>query len=150
VELSNLYSDHLLDLAANAPQPGRLTAPGASSRKVSRVCGSVVEVDLVVEKGVVTAFGQSVSACAIGQASAAVMARNIVGSGTGALRALREQVIAMLKDGGSPPGGRWAELRWLAPVRDYPARHPSALLVFDAVVEALDKIESSQSLPATA
>jgi NifU-like protein involved in Fe-S cluster formation len=110
----------------------------------------VVEVDLVVEKGVVTAFGQSVSACAIGQASAAVMARNIVGSGTGALRALREQVIAMLKDGGSPPGGRWAELRWLAPVRDYPARHPSALLVFDAVVEALDKIESSQSLPATA
>ncbi len=148
VELSNLYSDRLLELAANAPQPGRLATPGASARKVSRVCGSLIEVDLLVERGVVTAYGQAVSACAIGQASAAVVAKNIVGAEAAELRALRAQMIAMLKDGGAAPDGRWAELRWLEPVRDYPARQPSALLVFDAVVEALDKLESSQNFAA--
>ena len=150
MELSNLYSDRLLELAANAPQPGRLAAPDSSARKVSRICGSVVEVDLVVEQGVVTAYGQSVSACAIGQASASVVASNIVGAGVADLRALQAQMIAMLKDGGPAPEGRWAELRWLEPVRDYPARQPSALLVFDAVVEALDKLESPPSLAADA
>ncbi|MFD2646428.1 iron-sulfur cluster assembly scaffold protein [Devosia albogilva] len=150
VELSNLYSDRLLELAANAPQPGRLAAPDASARKVSRVCGSLIEVDLVVEGGVVTAYGQAVSACAIGQASAAVVARNIVGTEAAELRALRAQMVSMLKEGGAPPEGCWADLGWLAPVRDYPARQPSALLVFDAVVEALDKLESSQALPADA
>ncbi len=102
----------------------------------------------MVEQGVVTAYGQSVSACAIGQASASVVASNIVGTGVADLRQLRAQMIAMLNGGGPAPEGRWADLGWLEPVRDYPARQPSALLVFDAVVEALDKLESRQNMPA--
>jgi NifU-like protein involved in Fe-S cluster formation len=50
-------------------------------------------------------------------------------------------MYAMLKANGAPPDGKWDNLKYLQPVRDYPARHTSTLLVFDAVVDALDKIE---------
>lgn len=146
--LSDLYSDKILDLAGNAPQPGRLAAPDASARKVSRVCGSVIEVDLVVTDGVITAYGHDVSACALGQTSSAIVAREIVGTPVPEFLALRESMHAMLKSDGPPPEGKWADLRYLEPVRDFPARHISTLLVFDAVALALEKIESSQGLVA--
>jgi len=144
MDLSALYSEKILDLAANAPQPGRLATPDASARKVSRVCGSTVEVDLVVRGGVIVDYGHALSACALGQTSAAVVARKIVGTPTAEFRMLRGQMQAMLGDKGAPPAGKWEDLRYLEPVRDYKARHQSTLLVFDAVVEALDKIESGQ------
>ena len=148
MELSDLYSQKILDLAGNAKQPGRLDAPDASSRKVSRVCGSVIDVDLVVRDGVIAGYGHDISACALGQTSAAVVAREIVGTPVEEFRAVRAQMHAMLKDNGQPPAGRWADLRYLEPVRDYRARHLSTLLVFDAVVDALDKIESVQPVAA--
>ena len=52
MELSDLYSQKILDLAGNATQPGRLADADASARKVSRVCGSVIEVDIKVRNGV--------------------------------------------------------------------------------------------------
>ncbi|MET3924990.1 iron-sulfur cluster assembly scaffold protein [Devosia sp. 2618] len=148
MELSDLYSQKILDLAGNALQPGRLPHPDASARKVSRVCGSVVEVDVVVRDGVIVEYGHEVSACALGQTSAAVVAREIVGTPTGEFRLLRDQMHAMLKQDGQPPTGKWSDLRYLEPVRDYRARHMSTLLVFDAVVEALEKIESTESVAA--
>ena len=141
MELSDLYSERILDLAANAPQPGRLTDPHASARKVSRVCGSLIEVDIRVENGVITEYGHYLSACALGQTSAAVVAREIVGTDVAEFRQLREQMYAMLQADGVEPTGKWSDLGYLLPVRDYKARHNSTLLVFDAVVEALDKIE---------
>jgi len=150
MELGDLYSERILALAANAPQPGRLAVPQASARRASRVCGSVIEVDLVLADGVVAAYGQAVSACVLGQTAAAVVAREIVGSPAQELRALREQMTAMLKSGGSAPGGQWEDLALLEPVRDYPARHQSVLLVFDAVVEALEKIGCVPKLTAGA
>jgi NifU-like protein involved in Fe-S cluster formation len=57
------------------------------------------------------------------------------------LRKLREQMHAMLKEGGPAPSGRWADLEALTPVRDFKARHASTLLTFDAVVKALDMAE---------
>jgi NifU-like protein involved in Fe-S cluster formation len=71
MELSDLYSQKILDLAGNALRPPRLAKADASARKVSRVCGSVVEVDLKIENGVIVAYGHAVSACALGQTSAA-------------------------------------------------------------------------------
>ncbi|MCW5721495.1 MAG: iron-sulfur cluster assembly scaffold protein [Devosia sp.] len=147
--LSDLYSDKILDLAGNAPQPGRLAAPDASARKVSRVCGSMIEVDLVVTDGVITAYGHDLSACALGQTSSAIVAREIVGTPVEAFLALREAMHAMLKADGAPPTGKWSDLAYLEPVRDFPARHVSTLLVFDAVAAALEKIESGQELAAT-
>ncbi|WP_354039706.1 iron-sulfur cluster assembly scaffold protein [Devosia sp. UYZn731] len=148
MDLSDLYSEKILDLAANAVQPARLTAPDASARKVSRVCGSVIEVDLAVRNGIIVAYGHEISACALGQTSAAVVAREIVGTSVDEVRALRAQMHAMLKENGAPPTGKWSDLKYLEPVREYRPRHTSTLLVFDAMVEALDKIQAVESVRA--
>ncbi|SMQ66074.1 NifU homolog involved in Fe-S cluster formation [Devosia lucknowensis] len=149
MELSDLYSERILDLAGNARQAARLDEPDASARKVSRVCGSVVEVDLKVRDGVITAYGHDVSACALGQTSAAVVAREIVGTRVDEFRRVRSAMHDMLKSAGAPPQGKWDDLKYLEPVRDYPARHLSTLLVFDAVEAALEKIESLQTVAST-
>jgi NifU-like protein involved in Fe-S cluster formation len=148
MDLSDLYSEKILDLAANALQPPRLAQPDASARKVSRVCGSVIEVDIAVRDGVIAAYGHDISACALGQTSAAVVAREVVGTPLGEVRALRAQMHAMLKENGPPPSGKWSDLKYLEPVREYRPRHMSTLLVFDALVEALDKVESTESVTA--
>lgn len=151
MELSDLYSEKILALAANIPAAPRLAAPDATARRVSRVCGSVVEIDLKLADGVVSEYGHAVSACALGQTSAAVMAGNIVGATVDELRLVRTQMIAMLKANGAPPTGeRWGDLRYLEPVRDYGARHASTLLVFEAVVDALDAIAAKAESPQSA
>lgn len=143
--IDDIYNARILELAGNPPLAERLPSPDATAKAHSKLCGSTVTVDLNVECGRVVAFGQDVKACALGQASSAVIAREIVGTPLAELRALRETVAAMLKKGGPAPEGRFADLAWLAPVRDYPARHASTLLVFDAVVDALDQIEARAS-----
>lgn len=144
MDIGDLYSQKILDLAANAVQPPRLVAPDASARQVSRVCGSLIEVDIAVSDGVVSAYGHYLSACALGQTSAAVVAREIVGTPVKELLQLRHQMHAMLKEDGPPPSGKWSDLAYLAPVRDYKARHMSTLLVFDAVAEAVGKVQAKQ------
>lgn len=142
MELSDLYSEKILEIAANQPVPGRLAEPGASARRVSRVCGSTIEVDLALTDGVITGYGHAISACALGQTSAAVVAANVVGATADEMRLVRTQMYAMLKaNGAAPAGGRWENLKFLEPVREYRPRHTSTLLVFDAVVDALDAIE---------
>jgi NifU-like protein involved in Fe-S cluster formation len=123
-----------------------LPAPDASARKVSRICGSVIEVDVIVADGVITGYGQEVSACALGQTSAAIVAREIVGTRVEDFRTLAQQMREMLKTEGVPPSGKWSDLAYLEPVREFPARHASTLLVFDAIVDALDKATAKQSI----
>ncbi|ODT78750.1 MAG: iron-sulfur cluster assembly scaffold protein [Pelagibacterium sp. SCN 64-44] len=150
MDLSDLYSEKILDLAANAIQPGRLAQPDGSARKVSRICGSSIEVDVKLREGIICAYGHEISACALGQTSAAVVAREIVGTPVVEFRHLREAMHAMLKQDGPPPRGKWSDLAYLEPVRDYHARHMSTLLVFDAVVEAIEKAESAESVASKA
>ena len=142
MDLSELYSQKILDLAGNALRPPRLAAPDASARKVSRVCGSTITVDIQVRDGVIVAYGHDLSACALGQTSAAVVAREIVGTPTSEFKEIRQKMTSMLASDGAPPDGRWSDLGYLEPVRDYRARHGSTLLVFDAVVDALEQIEA--------
>ena len=149
-DLIKLYSSRLLALAADIPHLGRLPSPQASIRKRSPLCGSTVTVDLKLQDGVVTDFAHQVKACALGQASSSIMARHIVGETAQDLRALRETMHAMLKQGGPAPTGRWADLAALEPVRDFKARHASTLLTFDAVVAALDMAEGRGENAATA
>lgn len=146
MELSDLYSERILDLAGNARQPGRLAFADATARKVSRVCGSVIEVDVVVRDGIIQGYGHEISACALGQTSAAVVAREVVGTPVDEFMAVRQAMHDMLKADGAPPSGRWDDLKYLEPVRSYPNRHVSTLLVFDAVAAALEKVESKQSV----
>jgi NifU-like protein involved in Fe-S cluster formation len=148
MELSELYSERILEIAGNPPDMPRLDHPDASARKVSRLCGSVIEVDIRVEGGTISAYGHEVAACALGQTSAAIVAREIVGTPAVEFRRLREEMVAMLKANGPPPTGKWADLAYLEPVRDYRPRHGSTLLVFDAVVAALDEIEAGRGAAA--
>ncbi len=143
MELSDLYSEKILEIAGNIPVRPRLERPHGTARRTSRTCGSVIEVDVEVRDGVITAFGQDVSACALGQTSAAVVAANIVGTPVAEFRRVRAEMFRMLTDKGPPPQAlRWADLRFLEPVREYRARHASTMLVFDAVVAALDEVET--------
>ncbi len=143
--ISNLYSGGILDAAAAIPPAHRLERPQASAKKVSRVCGSEVEVDLVLENGVVADFGMTAKACALGQASASIVAQNIRGAGVEELYRVRDDMRAMLKENGPPPSGeRWQGLAMLEAVRDYPQRHTSTMLVFDAVCDCLDQIGSTR------
>jgi NifU-like protein involved in Fe-S cluster formation len=85
-----------------------------------------------------------VKACALGQASSSIMARNVIGAQAHELRELRETVRRMLKENGAPPTGKWDDVAVLEPVRDYKARHASTLLTFDAVVDAINQIEAKR------
>lgn len=135
--IDDLYSAKLLKLAANLPHAGRLAAPQGSAEKVSKLCGSRVVVDVAVEGDVVSDFAQDVKACALGQASASVLGAHVLGASLAELELARDQFRAMLKDGGQPPQGRFSDLSMLAPVKDYPARHASTLLAFEAAVDAV-------------
>ncbi len=141
----DIYNRKILELAANIPRLGRLAHPQASASAYSRLCGSSVTIDLSLEDGLVSDFAQDVKACALGQTSCSVMGREIIGSTPLELRQAREDMRKMLKENGPPPQGRFADAGVLEPARDYKARHASMLLVFDAVAEALDKIEKSRA-----
>ena len=142
--LNDIYNERILDFAGNIPRLGRLPHPQASATAHSRLCGSTVTVDIAMDGDIVTDFAHDVKACALGQASSSIMARHVVGASASELRALREEMRAMLKANGPPPRGEWQDLEVLQPVRDYKARHASTLLTFDAVVDAIGKIEAQR------
>ena len=136
--LNDIYNKRIIELAGNIPRLGRLPDPDASATAHSKLCGSTVTVDLAVgPDGVVTDFAHDVKACALGQASAAVLGAHVIGAGLDEISTARDQLAAMLKFGGPAPSGRFEDLAVLAPVKDYPARHASTLLAFEAAVAAV-------------
>lgn len=139
--LNDIYTRRILTLASDIPHLGRLGEPDASATAHSKLCGSTITVDLAMAGDMVRDFAHEVRACALGQASASVMGQLVIGSTAQELRDIREIMRRMLKQGGPAPAGRWEALAALEPVRDYPARHASTLLVFDAVADALAQIE---------
>ena len=141
--IDDLYSARVLTLAANMPRAGRLADPQGSAEKVSKLCGSRVLVDVALKDGRVSDFAQEVKACALGQASAAVLGEHVIGASVAELEAARDALKAMLKQGAPPPEGRFADLKALEVVRDYPPRHASTMLAFEAVVEAAHKAMAS-------
>lgn len=142
-ELEDLYSARIIELAAAISHSGRLPPPATTASEHSKLCGSTVTIDLEVTDGRVSAYGQTVRACLLGQAACAVMGNTIVGRPTAELRNLRNTMRRMLKENGPPPEGVWSDLSVLEPVRAHKGRHASVMLVFDAVVKALDQIDRS-------
>lgn len=143
--IDDVYNAKILGFAGNIERIGRLEHPDASAKAHSKLCGSTVTIDLSMKDGVVTDFAHEVKACALGQASSSIMARHVVGASVDELRAVREAMLKMLKENGAPPEGRFADLKYLEPVRDYKARHASTMLTFDAVVDAIGQIEKKQA-----
>jgi NifU-like protein involved in Fe-S cluster formation len=136
----DLYHNRVLELAADIPHVGRLENPQGTSLKVSRVCGSTVEVDVKLDaEGRIAEIAVEPKACALGQAATSILTRHAIGSSLAEIEAARDALRAMLKDGAEPPDGEFWELRHLQPVREYPPRHTSTMLAFDAAVEAMRK-----------
>ena len=142
--INEVYNKRIIELAGNIPRLGRLPDAQASATAHSKLCGSTVTVDLKMAGDEVTDFAHEVKACALGQASSAIMAHHVIGAKADELRNLREAVRKMLKENGAPPDGKWADIAVLEPVRDYKARHASTMLTFDAVVDAVNQIEAKR------
>lgn len=140
--LSEIYNSRIIELAADIQRATRLAAPDATATAHSKLCGSTITVDVKMEGDRVAEFGQLVKACLLGQAAASVVGREIVGTTVAELHQIAAQMRRMLKEGGEPPTGRWADLAVLQPVKDHKARHASTLLVFEAVERALAEIEA--------
>lgn len=135
-DLMALYSRRLLALAADIPHLGRLPAPTGSATRRSPQCGSTVTAHVVVSDGIVTEFAQEVRACALGQASAAVLGGAVIGRTPAELAAGRNALRAMLTEGAPAPEGAFAAAEALTPARDFPNRHASILLAWEAAAEA--------------
>lgn len=146
--MDDIYNSRILELAGNIGLSGELEDADGVSEKHSKLCGSKVKVFVKLEDGVVSDFRHKVRACALGQASSAAMAKHVVGAGVDELRQARADMLAMLKDGGEGPVGRFEEMRVLKPVKDYKARHASTMLTFDAVVDAIDQAEAKNGTAA--
>lgn len=142
-DLIKLYSARILALAADIPHAERLDAPDASVKKRSPLCGSTVTVDLCMDQGKVTKFGQDVKACALGQASASVVGAAIVGTTREQIETARDQLRAMLKTDGPVPDAPFGGLEVLLPAREYKNRHASILLALDAAAEAAAQAEQA-------
>ncbi|MCW2308457.1 iron-sulfur cluster assembly scaffold protein [Rhodobium gokarnense] len=142
--LDTVYNEKILEFAGNIPRLGRLDDPDATATAHSRLCGSTVTVDIRMTDGAVSDFAHDVKACALGQASSSIMARHVIGATGDELRQVRDEMKAMLKENGAPPSGKWADLAYLEPVRDYRARHTSTMLTFNAVVDAVEQIEAAE------
>ncbi len=141
--LSEIYNSKIIELAAAIPRAERLPSPDASATAHSKLCGSTIAVDIKIASGRVAEFGQLVKACLLGQAAASVMGREVVGSTPEELHQVAATMRRMLKEGGEPPMGKWADLAVLQPVKDHKARHASTLLVFEAVERALADIDAN-------
>ncbi|QOK52376.1 iron-sulfur cluster assembly scaffold protein [Brucella suis bv. 2] len=139
--IDNIYNKRILEFAGNMERIGQLAEPDAVATVHSKLCGSTVTVYLKMRDGVVTDFAHEVKACALGQASSSVMARNVIGATADELRAARDAMYRMLKENGPAPEGRFADMKYFEPVRDYKARHASTLLTFDAVADCIRQIE---------
>jgi NifU-like protein involved in Fe-S cluster formation len=141
-DLVKLYSQRILALAADIPHAERLTAPTASAKRRSPLCGSTVTVDVVVEDGRIADFGQEVKACALGQAAASVVGANAIGRSRAEIERARDELRAMLKEDGPVPAPPFEGLEVVLPARDYKNRHASILLSLEATAEAMQAAEA--------
>ena len=144
-ELDAIYNTKLLELAAHIPLTERLSAPDAAATAHSKLCGSTVSIELKMKGDTVTGYGQTVKACLLGQATAAIVGRHVIGASSKEVREAAGAMRRMLKENGAAPGGRFKELALMEPVRHYKARHGSVMLTFDALETAISEIERKRA-----
>ncbi|MDX3909950.1 MAG: iron-sulfur cluster assembly scaffold protein [Sphingobium sp.] len=131
-----LYNNDILRLAVSIPHHARLADPQATAERRSPTCGSRVTVDVRLDpEGRIADLGLEVRACALGQASASLMAAHAIGQDIEALEEARDKLAAYLIGVGDDLSF-WPGLEVLAAARDYPARHASIRLSFDAIAQA--------------
>lgn len=144
-DLIKLYSGRILELASAIPHAGRLEAADATVKRRSPLCGSTVTVDVRVENGCITEFGQDVKACALGQASAALSGAHAIGRTLEEVETARDALRAMLTEGGPPPSAPYEGFEVLLPARDFKNRHASIMLALEATAEAVAQAEEARA-----
>jgi NifU-like protein involved in Fe-S cluster formation len=140
-----LYNARILRLAASIPCAARLNNPMGSARRTSPVCGSRVTADVMLDPDKrISGFGQEVRACALGQASAAILGQAVLGETSASLQQAHDALKDWLKGGGDLPEALagFPELALFEPARAHPARHPSILLAFEAAAAAAAEAEA--------
>ncbi|PID36604.1 MAG: iron-sulfur cluster assembly scaffold protein [Rhodobacterales bacterium] len=136
-DLTDLYSKRILALAADIPHTGILEGV-TPVKKRSPLCGSTVTAYAVIADGRVVDFAQTVRACALGQASASVLGAHALGRTRTELEAARAALVAMLSENGPTPPAPFEALEVLRPAAEFPNRHPSVLLAWDALIGCFD------------
>lgn len=145
--LIDLYSSRILELSTNIPYLGKLANPQGWAQKRSPICGSVVRVGLCVKGNEdaceIEEFAQEVNACALGQASAAILGTYVIGLNKQKIKTARDALEQMLKTGKPYQGRLFRELEILKPAHEFPNRHASILLSFDATLMAFEKVSGA-------
>ena len=143
-DLNKLYSARILALAADMPHTTRLSAPDATVKRRSPLCGSTVTVDIVMRDGRISEYAQDVKACALGQAAAAVVGRAVIGCTRAQIDTALSELKAMLTADGPTPSAPFDGLDVLRPARDYKNRHASILLALEATAEAMAEADKAR------
>ena len=144
-KITKLYSERVLNLATNIPHKGKLENYDACALERSPLCGSVVKVELKINGGKISAFAQDIKACALGQASAAIVGKNILGKSYSEIEKARDQLRNMLKTGANPPEEPFQELEVLIPAKQHKNRHASIMLVLEATLVAFRKASEAKN-----
>ena len=139
--IDDIYNKEVLRLAANISRTDPLILPDVQVSLRSPLCGSTIEVGLRIENGNIFEFGQTIKACALGQASASVVATNVIGTNARDIQSVRDQLESMLRENGEPPGGVWGALSALNPAKDAKPRHGAILLPFNAVLKGFKDLK---------
>lgn len=141
-DLMQLYSRRILALASDIPHLGKLENASGSAHRRSPQCGSSVTAHVVMDGGNVAEFSQEVRACALGQASASVLGSAVIGASREVIAQATEELEAMLKSGGPAPSEPFSALETLLPAREFPNRHASILLAWQATLGAIDAAQN--------
>ena len=144
--IDELYSREILRRTTQLMHVGRLDAPQASADRVAKLCGSTIHVELNMDGDRVSDFAQEVQACALGQASAAILSQNILGARAAEVFAARDGLRGLLKGEEPDFPERFRDFAILASVKDFPARHASTLLALEAASEAISALQHSETL----
>ena len=142
----SVYNSKVIELATQIENIDKILEINdnlfGEAKKTSRVCGSTIGLKISYNNkyNVVMDFSIDPKACALGQASAAILSRNLVGATPQEIFKARDDLRAMLKEGGKPPEGRFWELRYLEAVADYPPRHASVMLAWEAACAIFDEM----------
>jgi NifU-like protein involved in Fe-S cluster formation len=138
---SALYNRDILRLASSLVPGDRLEAPDGTAEARSPICGSRIQADVALGRdAAITAIALRVNACALGQASAAIVRTHAIGAKPAQIGDLRARLAAALRGEAELPAD-WPELALLAPARDYPSRHAAILLPYDALLSAADTMK---------
>jgi len=142
-DLIKLYSKQILSLAASIPHQSPLDAPQGEAKVRSPLCGSTVTAGLTLDGERIADYAQNVKACALGQASASILGKVIIGLDRPSLERGRTELTAMLKNAGPVPSAPFDGYEVLQPAREFKNRHASILLAFNAAIEAIDDAKAN-------